>query len=49
MCGVFYMERGRDYFVWDRDLICVSGGCMDDIYIYYTDLVSLITQQGKRT
>ena len=24
----FWGVRGRGYFLWDRDLVCVSGGCM---------------------
>jgi len=27
-CGVFFRVWGRGYFVCDRDLVCVSGGCI---------------------
>ena len=45
-CGGVFRVRGRGSFVWDRDLLCVSGGCMHDIYTYCIDLVILVTQRG---
>jgi len=52
MCGFFY-GVGKGVSVWDRYLVCVSGGCMvwhiitvlfwRYIYTYYIDPVNLIT------
>jgi len=39
VCGVFFLGVGKG-FVWNRDLVCVSGGCVFcnsiiSLFMYY--------------